>query len=273
MNCEQVFEQLSALLDGELNAEERAQLQAHLDGCPRCRALLEELRQTDAAMADLRQPPPADFAQGVLDRIGQNAARTKQKKRFRLAGTCAAAAAVLGLVIGVGLRNLLREQPSGAPSVKAGEFAEADSAMPAAEAPQTATMAAGSHLGETFAAQDISGGESLVLYGVTAPELTEQELVWRQADVADPWTFLEELGQQTAPAAEKSGSLYTVCCYQVEPGVLDTLAAANHAQIAAGYSGEETGGASGASDGEDTSAPENGEDAATVYLILPQEEN
>ena len=43
MNCDQALEAISAALDGELSAKERAQLEAHLAHCPSCAALFDEL--------------------------------------------------------------------------------------------------------------------------------------------------------------------------------------------------------------------------------------
>jgi hypothetical protein len=49
-------EQLSALLDNELAAAERAELEAHLQSCATCRAELESLRRARALLRALPQP-------------------------------------------------------------------------------------------------------------------------------------------------------------------------------------------------------------------------
>jgi anti-sigma factor RsiW len=46
MNCEEICELLTAYLDGEVAPGERAYIEAHLPGCPRCRAELENLSAT-----------------------------------------------------------------------------------------------------------------------------------------------------------------------------------------------------------------------------------
>ena len=42
MNCEQAREQISAMMDGELDAQEPGLLQAHIDACADCRKMKEE---------------------------------------------------------------------------------------------------------------------------------------------------------------------------------------------------------------------------------------
>lgn len=57
--------QLSAYLDGALEAGERAQLDAHLAGCMPCRAHLADLAATSALLADL---PPLQPRRSLLPR-------------------------------------------------------------------------------------------------------------------------------------------------------------------------------------------------------------
>lgn len=57
---------LSALLDGELTPDERARVQAHLGGCPECRALLAQYR---AIGASVRALPSAHPPQRLTDAI------------------------------------------------------------------------------------------------------------------------------------------------------------------------------------------------------------
>ena len=60
---EQQREQLSALLDQELDTEQRTTLEAHLASCAACHAELESLRRTRALLLALPQPTlPRSFA-------------------------------------------------------------------------------------------------------------------------------------------------------------------------------------------------------------------
>ena len=61
-NWEQQREQLSALLDNQLDQQERAALEAHLRDCAECQAELASLQQTRALLRALPQPAlPRNF--------------------------------------------------------------------------------------------------------------------------------------------------------------------------------------------------------------------
>jgi hypothetical protein len=58
-------EQLSAYVDGELDARVRRDVQAHLATCEACSTLVDELRQTKSMLAELPRPAvPRSFALG-----------------------------------------------------------------------------------------------------------------------------------------------------------------------------------------------------------------
>lgn len=58
---------VSAYLDGELEAEEQARVEAHTHVCPPCARFVAELRRTVAALGALRVP--ARPLAGVGDRV------------------------------------------------------------------------------------------------------------------------------------------------------------------------------------------------------------
>lgn len=70
MDCEAVFDLLSAQLDGELSLEESAQLELHLAHCAPCRALAEDLSALSAAIpAAVEVTPPPELMRGVLENL------------------------------------------------------------------------------------------------------------------------------------------------------------------------------------------------------------
>ena len=104
MNCERGLEQLSARLDGELSADEAAELEAHLARCPSCRALAQQLEQLHGDFPALEElEAPAGFAQGVMDRVRTKKPAGRVIPLFRrpqfkaLAGLAACAALCIGL--------------------------------------------------------------------------------------------------------------------------------------------------------------------------------
>jgi hypothetical protein len=70
IGCEAVTGRMMELLYGELSDDERAAIDAHLDGCTGCRSELAELQQTRAlarqALAADDQPPPTSLHEAIL---------------------------------------------------------------------------------------------------------------------------------------------------------------------------------------------------------------
>jgi anti-sigma factor RsiW len=95
-------DKLSDYLDDELEAAERAAVDAHLRECADCSAVLNDLRRVialaQAAAVDAR-PPQADLWAGVAGRID----RIRQPRRVSLTVTQLAAAAVLVAAVSGGL--------------------------------------------------------------------------------------------------------------------------------------------------------------------------
>jgi len=66
MTCHDAREQLSALIDDALGAEERSAVEAHLATCAECRRELQRLRGT---VALLRAIEPVRAPAGFVDRV------------------------------------------------------------------------------------------------------------------------------------------------------------------------------------------------------------
>jgi anti-sigma factor RsiW len=62
LSCQELVELVTDYLEGALPADERARFEAHLAGCHGCRAYLDQMRQTIAAVGALSEeaiPQPA----------------------------------------------------------------------------------------------------------------------------------------------------------------------------------------------------------------------
>jgi hypothetical protein len=105
---------LGAYALGDLPADERAAISAHLEGCHECRAELRELEGVAALLpladpARIEQPavrPPADLGARIEAQIAAESSREgreRRRRRFRLwlggAAATAAVAAVLALTV------------------------------------------------------------------------------------------------------------------------------------------------------------------------------
>ncbi|MDE6996308.1 MAG: zf-HC2 domain-containing protein [Oscillospiraceae bacterium] len=72
-SCEQYELLASLVLDGEATGEEQAELAAHLETCPACRAYAEDIRRIHKVFACEDIAVPAGFAVRVMDRVRDTA--------------------------------------------------------------------------------------------------------------------------------------------------------------------------------------------------------
>jgi Putative zinc-finger len=102
---------LGAYALGDLDAEERAGVEAHLEGCPECRAEADSLDGV-ARLLPLADPdrfsrpapqPSPDLGKEIAATIGRERRVVQRRRRWRfgfaLSGAAAAAAAVLAIVV------------------------------------------------------------------------------------------------------------------------------------------------------------------------------
>jgi hypothetical protein len=64
------IENISVYLDGEMPEAEAARLRGHLEECPSCRALYQDLSALQDGFAGLERKPPDTLAPGVMYKIG-----------------------------------------------------------------------------------------------------------------------------------------------------------------------------------------------------------
>src|SRR6188768_3736146 len=108
--CREWRESLGAYALGHLSTEERAALEAHLEGCPSCRAELEQLTAVvrpmslaDPARFETAPQLPATLGARVAAAIARERLGLRRRRlRFGLALGGAAAATAVALVLLVG---------------------------------------------------------------------------------------------------------------------------------------------------------------------------
>lgn len=161
MNTDHYTDRLSEYLDGELDARTRAEIDAHLQGCGACRAVVDDLRQVIARADSLEDgEPPRDLWPAIAARIEAEreivlpVAAAPRTRRFSFTlPQLAAASLALILVSGGSVWMLGRagEEPALA-TAPSGEV----NALPAAAAPGTDSLQA-----------QIVGMEQMLLEGQT----------------------------------------------------------------------------------------------------------
>jgi anti-sigma factor RsiW len=108
--CREWRELLGAYALGHLEGDERAGLEAHLEGCPGCREELaalapvaQMLPHADPARFELAPEPPPELGRRIATTIEGEKQRTEQHRRRRLFGGCvlggATAAAVAAVLL------------------------------------------------------------------------------------------------------------------------------------------------------------------------------
>lgn len=109
MTCEQALEAMSAALDGELSAEERKELDEHLNTCPACAALMKELSGQSLLLRQLDCDVPTGLDARILSALPEQPCPAKKGKiiHWRRWGTLAACL-ILALWGGSALTNGLR---------------------------------------------------------------------------------------------------------------------------------------------------------------------
>ena len=107
MNCNEIRELISCMLDHELNAEDSAVVAEHLAECPECMRAFEAFHTISLSLEEL-EDVPAGFTEDVMSRIHGSAKPKENPRRFGIFrfAALAATAACLALVMmaGTGLR-------------------------------------------------------------------------------------------------------------------------------------------------------------------------
>lgn len=104
MSCKPYLDLISARLDGALTPEQAEQLNAHIQGCPACRAIAKDLECMHSALSGCQVPAPAQLSEQVMTQI-----RAEKRSRRRFVRQLTGLAACLVLCVTawyVGLADL-----------------------------------------------------------------------------------------------------------------------------------------------------------------------
>ncbi len=72
ISCLEVWREISNFLDGEVDAELRARMEAHFKGCAHCSAVLDGTRNVVRLVGDgIEYQMPAGFSKRLHDKITQ----------------------------------------------------------------------------------------------------------------------------------------------------------------------------------------------------------
>ena len=122
-NCERAQDLISAYVDGEITAEEKAELNEHVAQCASCADMLAVYSEISRAMAEDVEPP-ASLREGVMGGVREINAKRKPKKAKIVWLRWAATAAALAIVSFVGVMAVMPRGSSGTPLMKAADTNE-----------------------------------------------------------------------------------------------------------------------------------------------------
>lgn len=132
MNCNEIRELISCMLDGQLSAEDSAIVTEHLAGCPECMRVFEAFHAVSLTLEEM-EDVPVGFTEDVMNRIRQSNSKPTPKKRpislFRTAGLVAAAACV-ALVMMAGTRFASTHKYVGGGTNETAEYVQLNRATP-----------------------------------------------------------------------------------------------------------------------------------------------
>jgi hypothetical protein len=129
-------EQLSAYLDGELPAAERAAVEAHLRTCGACTRAVAEMRAIDAASRSLPVEVPEGYFEALPGRVRGRLQRQRMVTPRRALWAVAAAAVLAAVVSPFVLRQAATPPPLQAPAPAVPEAVPPAMAPPATSAPK-----------------------------------------------------------------------------------------------------------------------------------------
>lgn len=105
MNCDKAAEAMSAELDGELNEQERLRLREHLQTCPDCRELYEQLRLSQQAFSEAQSELPDRLHESVMAAI-RNEKKRSARRPLYIAFSAGLAAVLLLALLSSGVFDL-----------------------------------------------------------------------------------------------------------------------------------------------------------------------
>ena len=229
--CENFAALLDPFVDGELSPDEMARVQAHLDGCPACRAYVDDALAIRASFPDAEDTPvPDGFAESVMARIRAEAASqaeaAPQKKTSRpwlkaLASLAACCAIVLLAAPMFSHSSKTEAAPAEAPAAAADTAASTERAMEFALTEEAPAGESAEESREDLASSklyDAAPAPSAADSGATAYCTEADTTSWLTLTAEEAGSLLADV----TPAEETETELR----YELTSGELETLLAA-----------------------------------------------
>lgn len=237
-DCDRALELLSLELDGELNPEEKGELEAHLAACEECRGAAEELRQLHTILPELEEEVPDGLHQAIMDRIGAEKvvplSRVSKKSHIQRWASLAAVFAVI--LLGAGTLKTLQSGGSTATAPAAASVTTAEATQDTADAAVGEDVSGGAEQPETDgkSKEEAVSNYEEALPAESAPVLVQDDAEENSSGGAALRMSPPASAQPTptpTPAAEDSGSSQERANQAITFSVMPAEAATNDGAV------------------------------------------
>ena len=106
LDCEQAELLINEYLDGELDAETKAAVEAHLNRCDSCRQIYSQLRDICEAVSDCREEVPAGLHKSIMSAVKAESRAARRRRFASRFGVGIAAILCFGLIATVTVRQM-----------------------------------------------------------------------------------------------------------------------------------------------------------------------
>lgn len=186
MNCDEIREKISMMVDDELSEEDRTFITEHIAACPECMQVYEAFSSISDVLSE-QEEVPEDFTESVMRKVH---AQTQAPKRKRNVSRVLGLAACIALVLFAGQNLDTPAALSGA--VARSDVSDTSAPIPAPTQPNTVSSV------EPETASEVNA--RLMSYGYVT--LTNTDSLYN--DPA-PQTMLEDDEQETQPISKFTG--------------------------------------------------------------------
>ena len=217
--CDHYQELISRLIDEDLDAKERAELEEHLKTCPDCTLMFEAFAKISDEIGGELEDVPLDLRESVMAEIRREELRRRERLPAILRivmGVAAAFAVVAGVTLGVSptLRDRLAARATGAEMQMISMQASSDKAAPEeAAAMDTAADEGARDMEAAAAGVDEAMPEEEAYFDDIAPEsdaasaatqtaVTDAAPAEARTDAAEQEPLAEETEEEAAPTQE-----------------------------------------------------------------------
>lgn len=207
MTCHEFEKQINPYLDHLLNAEEAGQVEAHMEACPDCKRLYQQLSKVIDVLRNLEEEPlPEGFEEALHEKLEAKVPQRSRWKRVSLWGGVAAALVVL--VSGLWGMGLSGGAADGTTAENEAARATTAAAVTADIAPETSDQLKAMGLASRESVDDVDAQAdyaALEEAGASQPAASQDKLIYTATVSLRSYSFDEDYTALRAKAAELGG--------------------------------------------------------------------